>query len=132
MGANRFDEAAAIVRVCRQGDGIALREESSPIGVEEIDPQGGVQDGQIAAGIARVEFLEHRQDATDRRGSGLRRQGRLSRRQGVEERMGGILHVQEIDVAVLHLRHFTASQRVDERRHERVVVRAAVLAEQVR
>jgi hypothetical protein len=52
--------------------------------------------------------------------------------QFIDQGSGGILDVQQADVTVLHLGVLTGRHLVGERRHERVVGRPAVLAEEIR
>ena len=48
-----------------------------------------------------------------------------------DEGLGGVLNMQQADLAVLYLGTLPSPHLVSERRHERVVVRKAVFAEQV-
>ena len=56
----------------------------------------------------------------------------VARRQGLDERGRGILHVQQLHRIVVDRRGLALEQLVDERRDERVVVRASMLTEDVR
>ncbi len=133
VGPHGLDEAATVVRVGGEGDGVVRREERCTIGVEQVHSQWRVQGRDVARRIQGVELLQRGQYARNGRGRGGGGHGRSVGGQRVDERLCGTLDVEQRRPRGLGSCGSTPRDHgVDEGRDEGVVGRTTMLPEEVR
>ncbi len=132
VGANGLDEAPPVVRVRCERDRVVGGEECRPVGVEQVDAQGGVEGGDVTGRVELVELAQQRVAPRPRRWPSppatrvVSAVTRASMSDWAAPCTCSRPTSRSADLGLLASRH-----RVDEGRDERVVCRLAVFAEDV-
>src|SRR6185437_12413435 len=122
---HRLEELAAGVGVAGRVDGVA-RPAVRPVRVEQAYVEPVVKGRDLAGGVVGRELGEAPGQLADR--ATLRRRGVES-----EQERGGVPGMQQLQLAILvDARDVAVGEEPAERGDDRVVMRAAVLAEEVR